>query len=62
MLILGIGAALGITPIASVALAGYLWGLLVRDFVTAWLGVRGQSRPVGPPGATSPATPSPGPA
>jgi hypothetical protein len=40
MLVLGIGAALGITPIASVLLAGYLWGLLVRDFLTAWLAVR----------------------
>ncbi|HEX3750289.1 MAG TPA: DUF5941 domain-containing protein [Streptosporangiaceae bacterium] len=40
MLVLGIGAALGITPIASVLLAGYLWGLLIRDFLTAWLAVR----------------------
>ncbi|HXP56417.1 MAG TPA: DUF5941 domain-containing protein [Streptosporangiaceae bacterium] len=40
MLVLGIGAAIGITPVASVLLAGYLWGLLVRDFLTAWLAVR----------------------
>jgi hypothetical protein len=53
MLVLGIGAALGITPIASVALAGYLWALLVRDFLTAWLGVRDQPSPVRPSARTA---------
>ncbi|HEY2277246.1 MAG TPA: DUF5941 domain-containing protein [Streptosporangiaceae bacterium] len=63
MLILGIGAAVGITPIVAVALAGYLWALLVRDFLTGWLGVRDRAssahaRPdtSGPPGQGSPAT------
>jgi Family of unknown function (DUF5941) len=55
MLVLGIGAALGITPIASVALAGYLWVLLVRDFFTGWLGIRRQPRPAGPPAPAGPA-------
>ncbi|HWG12442.1 MAG TPA: DUF5941 domain-containing protein [Streptosporangiaceae bacterium] len=53
MLVLGAGAVLGITPIASVALAAYLWGLLVRDFLTSWLGVHDEpvlARPVGPAG------------
>ena len=58
MLILGIGAALGITPVASVALAGYLWALLVRDFLTAWLGVRDQPSPAGPMGPAGPMTPA----
>jgi hypothetical protein len=40
MLVLGIGAALGVTPFACVALAGYLWALVVRDFLTGWMGVR----------------------
>jgi hypothetical protein len=62
MLILGIGAALGITPIASVALAGYLWALLVRDFLTTWLGVHDQPTPASPSSATSPAGPAPRPA
>jgi hypothetical protein len=61
MLILGIGAAVGITPVVAVALAGYLWALLVRDFVTGWLGVRDRSSSAaapdtsGPPGQASPA-------
>ena len=53
MLVLGIGAALGITPIVSVVLAGYLWGLLVRDFLTAWLAVREEQ---GPAATAQPAT------
>jgi Family of unknown function (DUF5941) len=53
MLVLGIGAALGITPIVSVLLAGYLWGLLVRDFLTAWLAVREEP---GPAATAQPAT------
>jgi hypothetical protein len=40
MLALGVGAALGIMPFACIALAGYLWVLVVRDFLTGWLGVR----------------------
>jgi hypothetical protein len=62
MLILGIGAAVGITPVVAVALAGYLWALLVRDFVTGWLGVRDRSSSAAaadassPPGQASPAT------
>jgi hypothetical protein len=48
MLVLGLGAALGITPIASVLLAGYLWGLLVRDFLTAWLAIREEPSPAAP--------------
>jgi len=39
MLALGIGAALGIVPFACIALAGYLWALVIRDFLTGWLGV-----------------------
>ncbi|MGP0023550.1 MAG: hypothetical protein ACLPKE_09305, partial [Streptosporangiaceae bacterium] len=39
MLALGVGAALGIMPFACIALAGYLWVLVVRDFLTGWLGV-----------------------
>jgi hypothetical protein len=54
MLTLGIGAAVGITPIVAVALAGYLWALLVRDFLTGWLGVRDRSSSAGAPGASSP--------
>jgi len=42
MLAAGLGAALGIMPIACIALAGYLWALLIRDFLTGWLGVRGE--------------------
>ena len=56
MLILGIGAAVGITPVVAVALAGYLWALLVRDFVTGWLGVRDRSSS-GRPGCIDPAGP-----
>jgi Family of unknown function (DUF5941) len=54
MLILGIGAAVGITPIVAVALAGYLWALLVRDFLTGWLGVRDRSSSAGAPDPSSP--------
>ena len=54
MLILGIGAAVGITPVVAVALAGYLWALLVRDFVTGWLGVRDRSSSAAAPDASSP--------
>ena len=54
MLILGIGAAVGITPVVAVALAGYLWALLVRDFLTGWLGVRDRSSSAGAPDASSP--------
>jgi len=42
MLVLAVGVAVGIAPVASVLLAGYLWGLLTRDFLTRWLGVRDQ--------------------
>jgi hypothetical protein len=59
MLILGIGAAIGITPVVAVALAGYLWALLVRDFLTGWLGVRDRSSSAGAPdpsGQVAPAT------
>jgi hypothetical protein len=48
MLILGVGAALGVAPFASVVLAGYLWGLLVRDFLTGWLGIRDEPARPGP--------------
>jgi hypothetical protein len=41
MLLAGLGAALGIMPAACIALAGYLWALLIRDYLTGWLGVRG---------------------
>ena len=43
MLALGVGAALGIVPFACVVLAGYLWALVIRDFLTGWLGVRGEA-------------------
>ena len=43
MLVLGIGAALGIAPFACAALAGYLWVLVIRDFLTGWLGIRGEA-------------------
>jgi hypothetical protein len=56
MLVLGIGAAIGVTPAASVLLAGYLWGLLARDFLTRWLGVRDQATLAGPAAAETPAT------
>ena len=56
MLVLGIGAALGITPAASVLLAGYLWFLLARDFLTRWLGVRDEPAVAGPAAAETPAT------
>ena len=59
MLILGIGAAVGITPVVAVALAGYLWALLVRDFLTGWLGVRDRSSSAAatdPSGQVAPAT------
>ena len=52
MLALGVGAALGIMPFACVALAGYLWALVGRDFLTGWLGVRDE-----PARATAPAWP-----
>jgi hypothetical protein len=55
MLVLGVGAALGITPAASVLLAGYLWGLLARDFLTRWLGVRDEPAVAGPAAAETPA-------
>ena len=48
MLALGVGAALGIMPFACIALAGYLWALTIRDFLTGWLGVR--SEPADPAG------------
>jgi hypothetical protein len=48
MLVLGAGAALGIVPIVSVALAAYLWGLLIRDFLTGWLGVHDEPALAGP--------------
>jgi hypothetical protein len=54
MLALGVGAALGIMPFACVALAGYLWALVGRDFLTGWLGVRDESAR-----ATAPARPGP---
>ena len=53
MLALGVGAALGIMPFACIALAGYLWVLVGRDFLTGWLGVRDE-----PPRATAPARPA----
>jgi len=53
MLALGVGAALGIMPFACVALAGYLWALVGRDFLTGWLGVRDE-----PARATAPARPA----
>ena len=43
MLALGIGAAVGIVPLACIVLAGYLWALVIRDFLTGWLGVRHQA-------------------
>ena len=43
MLALGVGAALDIVPFACVVLAGYLWALVIRDFLTGWLGVRGKA-------------------
>jgi hypothetical protein len=43
MLALGVGAALDIVPFACVVLAGYLWALVIRDFLTGWLGVRGEA-------------------
>ena len=43
MLALGVGAALGIVPFACVVLAGYLWALVIRDFLTGWLGVQGEA-------------------
>jgi hypothetical protein len=42
MLALGVGAALGIMPFACIALAGYLWALTIRDFLTGWLGVHSE--------------------
>ena len=53
MLVLGVGAALGIMPFACIALAGYLWVLVGRDFLTGWLGVRDE-----PARATAPARPA----
>lgn len=55
MLVLGIGGALGIAPAASVLLAGYLWVLLARDFLTRWLGVRDEPAMAGPAAAETPA-------
>ena len=49
MLVGGIGAALGIMPFACIALAGYLWALVVRDFLTGWLGVRDEAVPAAEP-------------
>jgi hypothetical protein len=43
MLALGVGAALGIVPFACVVIAGYLWALVIRDFLTGWLGVQGEA-------------------
>ncbi len=43
MLALGVSAALGIVPFACVVLAGYLWALVIRDFLTGWLGIRGEA-------------------
>ena len=53
MLALGVGAALGIMPFACIALAGYLWVLVGRDFLTGWLGIRDE-----PARATAPARPA----
>jgi hypothetical protein len=55
MLVLGIGAALGVAPAASVLLAGYLWVLLARDFLTRWLGVHDEPALTGPAAAQTPA-------
>jgi Family of unknown function (DUF5941) len=49
MLVLGIGAALGVVPFACIALAGYLWALVIRDFLTGWLGVRDEAVPASQP-------------
>ncbi|MBV9792471.1 MAG: hypothetical protein JO016_00910 [Actinobacteria bacterium] len=59
MLVLGIGAAFGVTPIASGVLAGYLWGLLLRDYLTAWLAIRQQPAADTPAQPASPAPPVP---
>jgi hypothetical protein len=53
MLALGVGAALGVMPFVCIALAGYLWALVGRDFLTGWLGVRHE-----PVRATAPARPA----
>jgi hypothetical protein len=53
MLALGAGAALGVMPFVCIALAGYLWALVGRDFLTGWLGVRHE-----PVRATAPARPA----
>jgi Family of unknown function (DUF5941) len=39
MLIVGLSAALGVVPIVCAVLAGYLWLLVIRDFLTGWMGV-----------------------
>ena len=39
MLVVGLSATLGVVPIVCAVLAGYLWLLVIRDFLTGWMGV-----------------------
>jgi hypothetical protein len=43
MLALGLGGVFGIVPVTCVVLAGYLWALVARDFLTGWMGVTGEA-------------------
>lgn len=39
MLVVGLSAAFGVVPMVCAVLAGYLWVLVIRDFLTGWMGV-----------------------
>jgi hypothetical protein len=39
MLVVGLSAAFGVVPMVCAVLAGYLWLLVIRDFLTGWMGV-----------------------
>jgi hypothetical protein len=43
MLVVGLSAAFGVVPIVCAVLAGYLWLLVIRDFLTGWMGVTGET-------------------
>lgn len=39
MLVVGLSAAFGVVPMVCAVLAGYLWVLVIRDFLTGWMGI-----------------------
>jgi hypothetical protein len=42
MLVVGLSAAFGVVPMVCAVLAGYLWVVVIRDFLTGWMAVTDQ--------------------